>query len=135
MSGNVYGAAVSVMLSEGVAVYAGMELIADSSHMPIRTFCSAFHQAGALPRISQSLDYLGHIRNLENYYAAGCFVKFLIERYGAPTFGQLYPTADFVTVYGKSVEALEAEWIADLEANPVALDFAPWRSRDGSCKP
>lgn len=122
---NTFGAPVSVMLSEGVAVYTGMEMIAGSDHMPIRHFCSAYLQAGVLPSISQSLDYLGHIRNLENYYAAGCFVQFLIEQYGAAAFGQLYPSGDYVGVYGKTVETLESEWIAELTADPVALPFAP----------
>jgi LysM repeat protein len=122
---NTFGAPVSVMLSEGVAVYTGMEMIGGSDHMPIRHFCSAYLQADVLPRISQPLDYLGHIRNLENYYAAGCFVQYLIEQYGAAAFGQLYPSGDFVAVYGKTVETLEAEWIDELTADPVALPFAP----------
>jgi LysM repeat protein len=122
---NTFGAPVSVMLSEGVAVYTGMEMIGGSDHMPIRHFCSAYLQADVLPRISQPLDYLGHIRNLENYYAAGCFVQYLIEQYGAAAFGQLYPSGDFVAVYGKTVETLEAEWIDELIAAPLALPFAP----------
>ncbi len=82
------------MLSEGTAVYAGMDFVRGQELLPLRDFCAVYWQAGALPRVSQDLDFLGHIRNLENYYSAGCFVEFLIERYGAPAFGNLYATGE-----------------------------------------
>jgi len=122
---NVFGRPVSAMLSEGAAVYTGMELIADSDHMPIKTFCTAYHQAGRLPRVSTSLGFQGHIHDLENYYAAGCFVQYLIETYGSENFGQLYPTGDYAGVYGQSLAALEADWLVDLEANGPTVPFNP----------
>ncbi len=122
---NTFGRPVSAMLSEGVAVYTGMTLIADSDHMPIDVFCAAYHQAGRLPRVSTSLSFQGHIRDLENYYTAGCFVQYLIETYGPEKFGQLYPTGDYVSVYGRPLVELEAEWIADLEAEDPSVPFDP----------
>lgn len=124
-SWNTFGRPVSAMLSEGIAVHAGMTLIADSDHMPIETFCKAYRQAGQLPRVSGSLGFYGHIRDLENYYTAGCFVQYLVETYGPAAFGELYPTGDYTTVYGKSLSALEQEWLATLDSNVKDVTFEP----------
>jgi hypothetical protein len=124
---NTLGAPSSVMLSEGVAVYAGMHFAAAAvpgqGLLPLQDFCAAYWQAGVLPRVAQNLDYLGHIRNLENYYSAGCFVQYLIEHYGAPAFGQLYPLGDYAAVYGKSLAELEAEWVSWLAQQPISLAY------------
>ena len=116
---NVFGVPSSVMLSEGAAVYSGMMLIVDSDHIPIKTFCAAYFQAGELPPISSSLHFNGHIQNLPNYYAAGCFVGYLIETYGPVKFGLLYPTNNFDVIYEKTVWALEQEWRDTLINVPV----------------
>ncbi len=116
---NTLGAPSSVMLSEGMAVYAGMDFVAGQDLLPLQDFCATYWQAGVLPRVSQDLAYLGHIRNLENYYSAGCFVQFLIARYGAAAFGQLYPSGNYAAVYGKSLLELEAEWLADSAQRPA----------------
>ncbi|MGC9398130.1 MAG: LysM peptidoglycan-binding domain-containing protein [Anaerolineae bacterium] len=122
---NTFGRPVSAMLSEGIAVYTGMTLIADSNHMPIETFCKAYRQAGQLPRVSGSPRFYGHIRDLENYYTAGCFVQYLVETYGPAAFGELYPTGDYTTVYGKSLSVLEQEWLAALDSNVEEVTFNP----------
>jgi len=122
---NTLGAPSSVMLSEGLAVYAGMDLIAGSDHLPIDQFCAAYYQAGRLPHVAQELSYLGHIRDLKNYYAAGCFVRFLFAHYGAVRFGQLYPTGHYLAVYGKTLLDLEAEWVTEVAAHPAITAFAP----------
>ncbi len=51
------------------------------------------------------------------------FVRFLVERYGAGAFGNLYRgstdltlKSDLENLYGKSIDSLEAEWRAALEA-------------------
>ena len=124
---NVYGAPVSVMLSEGAAVYSGMQVIRGQGHLPIETFCAAYLQAGQLPRVSGSLSYEGHILDLQNYYAAGCFVGHLIEAYGPYSFGQLYPSGDFEAVYGKSAGELEDEWRGVLAMEPVPASLSPER--------
>jgi LysM repeat protein len=117
---NVFGTPVSVMLSEGAAVYAGMSLISGTQHLPLNDFCLAYLQAGDLPWVSSSLSYQGHIANLENYYAAGCFTGYLIETYGPQKFGQLYPSGNYDAVYGRSLVALESDWRAQL-TNHVPL--------------
>jgi len=122
---NVFGHPVSAMLSEGAGVYTGMTLIADSDHIPIKVFCAAYHQAGQLPHISGNPSFQGHIRDLPTYYAAGCFVQYLIETYGSEKFGQLYSTGDYTGVYGQSLAALEQEWISYIEASELSLPFTP----------
>jgi LysM repeat protein len=107
---NVFGQPVSIMLSEGVAVYTGMKAIADSNHIPINDFCLAYLHAGKLPAVSTSLSFQGHNIDLINYYTAGCFVGYLIETYGPNLFGQLYSTEDYYGIYGRSLPELEKEW-------------------------
>jgi len=121
---NVFGRPVSAMLSEGVAVYTGLLAIPDSEHLPAKTFCRAFQAAEALPRISSGLLFEGHVRDLPNYYAAGCFVQYLIETYGTDKFAELYPTGSYQSIYGKTLVDLESEWRAALEAEAgdLALD-------------
>jgi len=122
---NVFGQPASAMLSEGAAVYTGITVIADSRHMPTEVFCAAYYQAGELPRISTNISFRGHIRDLPNYYAAGCFVQYLTETYGPEKFGQLYPTGDYVGVYGQSLAALEQEWLSYIDASELSMQFAP----------
>ena len=78
--------------------------------MPIDDFCISYLQAEQLPVVSNYLSFEGHIRDLPNYYTAGCFVKYLVSTYGTTHFAILYPTGDYFSVYGKSIHHLEAEW-------------------------
>lgn len=107
---NTVGSPSSTMISEGMAVYAGMELIRDSEHMPIEEFCAIYLQAGALPAISSNLSFLGHVSDLQNYYASGCFVKFLVDTYGMESVIMVYHTGDYSGVFGKSLSSLEEDW-------------------------
>lgn len=124
---NVFGAPVSVMLSEGAAVYSGMQAISGQGHMPLDTFCAAYLKVGQLPRVSGSLSFEGHILDLQNYYAAGCFVGHLIETYSPQSFGLLYPSGNFESVYGKSTSELETEWRDILAMEPVPTGLSPER--------
>lgn len=60
---------------------------------------------------------------LFNYEIAGSFVTFLIEEYGMEKFKELYvrppDPSSFVTVYGKSFETLEKEWLTTVEKAQV----------------
>lgn len=122
---NTMGRPVSVMLHEGVAVYTGMELVEDSGYIPLGLFCAAYHSIGQLPSMSASPTFEGHIRDLDSYYTAGCFVQFLIERYGTDSFAEVYHTGDYYGVYGKDIADLEAEWIADIQAANYSIPFDP----------
>lgn len=122
---HVFGPPASPLLREGIGVSIGMSLLADSDHIPLATFCAAYQRAGKLPRPSANLRFENDVRDLPNYYAAGCFVQYLLEMYGTEKFGQLYPTGDYKGVYEKSLATLEAEWLAALETAAVELPFAP----------
>lgn len=120
---NTLGRPSSALLSEGLAVYSGMTHIAGSAHLPPEAFCTAYDQAGQLPRVSATLRFEGHIHDLPNYYAAGCFVRYLAETYGTEKLKALYPSGDYAGLYGRSLAELEREWVAYLRANPYPLPF------------
>lgn len=122
---NTLGQPSSALLSEGLAVYAGMTHIAGSAHLPPEAFCTAYDQAGKLPRVSAALRFEGHIHDLPNYYAAGCFVRYLATTYGIEKLKALYPSSDYAGLYGRSLAELEREWTAYLRANPYSLPFPP----------
>lgn len=122
---NAFGRPVSAMLSEGAAVYAGMALLDDSQHLPINDFCAAYRQAGVLPTVSTYLTFEGHIRDLPNYYAAGCFVGYLVDTYGPEPFTSLYPTGDYAGVYGKSLSTLESEWLSSVDTYSATVAVDP----------
>ncbi len=124
---NTFGRPASTMLSEGAAVFSGMEGIAGADHLPLKTFCAAYNRAHSLPHVSVELSYSGHIYNLENYYTAGCFVGYLIEKYGLQSFGKLYHSGAFTATYGKTPPDLEQEWIASLKTVQLPPDLEPAR--------
>lgn len=122
---NAYGAPRSAMLSEGAAVYAGERFLLEESFLPIEVFCRAYQVAHQLPRVSSSqLTLEGHLLHLPAYYASGCFVKYLIRQYGTEKFGTLYHTLDYSGVYGKSLTALEEDWLAALQADQTELPIS-----------
>ena len=122
---NTFGQPASTMLSEGAAVYSGMDLIASSNDLSLDTFCAAYQQAGRLPQVSSPLAFTGHIYDLENYYASGCFVGYLVKNYGVQAFSQVYHGGDYTTVYGETLPALEQDWIASLQLVELPADLDP----------
>jgi len=123
---NTMGRPASVMLHEGVAVFTGMAYYEAAGYIPLDDFCAILRRAGKLPLPSTSTDFGGHLSDLETYYSAGSFVRYLIETYGPAEFGVLYATGDYRAVYAKAQATLEAEWLARLEAReiPAKLDEA-----------
>lgn len=121
-----FGSPSSTMMGEGTAVYLGMENIVQSEHLPIETFCATFLQANSLPSISSSqTTYLGHINDLQNYYAAGCFIKYLVDIYGVDALKLVYHNGDYSGVYGKDLSALEADWRLHLEPIEIPETLNP----------
>lgn len=121
-----FGSPSSTMIAEGAAVYFGMENIAQSDHLPLEIFCASFLQANSLPSISSSqTTYLGHINDLQNYYAAGCFIKYLIDTYGVGAIKLVYHNGDFSGVYGKDLSALETDWRLHLETIEIPETLNP----------
>ena len=76
------------------------------------SICKLLYDAGSLPNIAGELGYLGHNYDLENYYAAGCFVGFLLDIYSPAKVGEVYPTSNYGSVFGKNLAALESDFEA-----------------------
>jgi LysM repeat protein len=122
---NVVGSPSSTMLSEGVAVYFGMEMINNSEHMPIENFCAAYYEENALPKVSTPLSFLGHITDLQNYYASGCFVKYLVDTYGIESLISVYHNGDYQGVFGKNINDLESDWMGYLSTVQIPGEIDP----------
>jgi LysM repeat protein len=120
---NAFGPPHSNMLSEGTAVYAGMTRIAGSDYMSLDEFCAVYKRAGQLPSISGPLSLLGHIYDLPNYYASGCFVEYLVRVYGVESLGKVYSSGDFAMVYGKNIQVLEQEWRVSIDLAQIPADL------------
>jgi len=121
---NAIGQPASVMLHEGVAVYTGMSNYENAGYINLDDFCAVFYRAERLPLPTGTMDFQGHIYDLTTYYSAGSFVRYLIDTYGAEKFTQLYPSGDYVTVYGQDLPTLQEAWLAQLAARelPANLD-------------
>jgi hypothetical protein len=119
--------AASPLLAEGLAVYAGGQALAGASerYLSPEQFCAAYQAAGRLPRVSRPLTFGGHLGYLEQHLAAGCFVGYLIETQGGAALAELYVSGDYRAVYGQSLSALEAEWMASLSEAAEELAFDP----------
>jgi LysM repeat protein len=121
---NTLGEPASVMLHEGVAVYTGLEALTAAEFVPLSHFCAAYQGAGRLPRLTGEREYLGHIRDLDLYFAAGCFVEHLIETYGLEDFKQVFTSGDFPGIYGRTLSQLESAWQGSLRSlqDEIAFD-------------
>jgi LysM repeat protein len=115
----------SVMLHEGAAVYAGSAALEAGDFIPLTRFCAAYGQLGQLPSLSDDHAYQGHIHDLDLYFAAGCFTKFLIEEYGLSSFRQLFTSGDYPAIYGQTFAQLETDWVKTLEVIGGDLTFEP----------
>lgn len=121
-----FGSPASTMMGEGTAVYFGMENIVQSDHLPIETFCVLFLRANSLPSISSSqTTYLGHTKDLQNYYAAGCFVKYLVDTYGMDALKLVYHDGNYSGVYGKNLPDLETDWKLYLGTVEISATITP----------
>jgi LysM repeat protein len=122
---NTIGQPSSVMLHEGLAVYTGVEAMEAAGFIPLTHFCAAYQQAGELPRLSGSRTYSGHIRDLDLYFASGCFVQYLIEQYDLADFKGLFTSGDYPGIYGATLAQLEAQWAKTLDVDGDELVFDP----------
>ena len=111
----------NVGLIEGAAVApdwpAGQTL---TPHQSVR----AMLELGLLPPLSRTLaTSFFDFSSAQSYTTAGSFCYFLIERYGIERFRALYrsggTSSDFPRLYGKTLDALDREWRAEVEAAPL----------------
>lgn len=122
---NVFGVPSSVMISEGAAVYSGMNTIKNSDHLPLKSICKLLYDAGALPNIASELGYSGHNYDMDNYYTAGCFVGYLVEAYNPASIGLVYPNSNYANVYGKKLDQLEKDFELSLSWQQAVAGVDP----------
>lgn len=123
---NTFGQPYSYLLSEGAAVYSGKEAVQGQGTLPLEEFCKAYDVAGVLPQISdKELTYRGQNNDLENYYAAGCFIQYMVRAYGIEKLGEVYSNGQYESVYGKTLVELEREWRQALRETDMPLSVDP----------
>jgi len=132
---HVYAPNANRFLAEGLAVHAHEHLGGAAAHP---NFGTDIHRAAkefagqadipAFDRIAVPARLeLGGLREQETYIVAGSFVRFLIEAHGLDRFRRLYAMTPLVPraknagdparwreIYGRSLEALAAEWKAKI---------------------
>ena len=129
VSWNTWGAPSSTMLSEGLATYVGAPVLDEGGYLPVDQVCLGAYAAGrmrsmaAIERDWQSFE--GHIRDRFNYFGSACFVRYLVETYGLGPLSQLYNTSEYLTLYGTSLDTLDADWQASLAARQSELTIDP----------
>lgn len=122
---NTLGQPSTSMLSEGVATWAGRDILEAAGYLPYDQMCLAIYAASQMPSMAV-LDadfqaFKGHIRDPFNYFGSACFMDYLIATYGIQPLHGLYHTADYTNLYGASLYSLDADWRGTLEANQGAL--------------
>lgn len=130
VAAQAWGEAASPLLGEGLAVYAGSQALVSGTtqgrrYLPLAQFCAAYQASGRLPRVSRRLTFEGHLGYLDQYFAAGCFVGYLIETGDGAAFAELYSSGDYRAVYGRTLNQLESDWIAALQQAADDLPFDP----------
>jgi LysM repeat protein len=128
VAAQAWGEAVSPLLWEGLAVYVAGQALAsemtqERSYLLPTQFCAAYYQTGKLPRVSRELTFKGQLGHLDQYLAAGCFVGHLIETEGSAAFSEVYLTGDYRSVYGRTLNQLESDWLATLSEPAGDLPF------------
>ncbi len=96
----------------------------------------AMELLGYAPRVDEvfSVKFLT-LSSARGYTAAGSFLRFLLDRYGAAPVRAVYASGgDFAAAFGQSRDALVAEWramLATVEVPPADLEAARERFRRG----
>jgi len=104
-------------LVEGAAVAAAFEGESDASP---HEWTRAMLDAGLLPPLEEIMGsgFYGQASST-SYTAAGSFARFLVDREGVAKFRDVYRDADFLRVYGVSLQALSERWKAFLRSIEV----------------
>ncbi|MGF1506196.1 MAG: LysM peptidoglycan-binding domain-containing protein [Anaerolineae bacterium] len=127
---STWGAPTSTMLSEGLATYVGQAMLEEGGYLPYDQLCLAAYEAGELPSMAaietDFRQFEGHIRHRYSYFGSACFVGWLAAEYDIERLARLYPTSNYVGIYGESLAQLNAAWLdalgsGDLETDPQAL--------------
>lgn len=129
---DTFGQAASLLLSEGLAMDMEQQyLLADGDISLDGLSRAALDQGELIPLTALSggsNQFLGQLFYRRPYAEAGSFVQFLIQRYGVANFKRVYTSGDYATVYGKSLDTLDAEWRSYLQSpqaiGPLVTDSA-----------
>jgi hypothetical protein len=120
---HIYAPNANRFLAEGLATYLHARIGANAAFPNFgKSLASlARDEAAQVPSLA-ALDAVRTPTPLESvmnerlaYIVAGSFVGFLIEREGLPAFRGLYESGSYEKAYGRSLQALEAEWRASLK--------------------
>ena len=113
-----YGILPIVGLIEGVAV----ALEPPRLLAPLHDHAAAIRRLGIAPSMASLMEPTGFWSHAggKAYTLAGSFVRWLMETRGARTVTHLYEGATFEDATGESLETLEAEWNAALDARPLS---------------
>ena len=116
---NEFRPASSAMFSEGLAVYVQWPILEAAGWLQLDQVCAAMHSTGALPTAlyltSDAAGYNGYL-DQDNYMASGCFVTFLVSRWGMEKVTQLYHSAAWEAVTGLTLAELDRLWIEETAA-------------------
>jgi tetratricopeptide (TPR) repeat protein len=112
----VIRANLSPGLVEGLATAMQREWGTRSLHQ----YAAALAHAGMVPDMRDLMSVRGFASQSSqvSYMLAGSFCRYLIDRFGVRKIAQVYSTADYEVIYGRSLDELLAEWKNYVERLP-----------------
>jgi tetratricopeptide (TPR) repeat protein len=113
----VIRASTSTGLVEGLAVALEWEWGNRTPHQ----YAAALRAMNMIPDIARLMRFTGFAAQASSisYVVSGSFCRYLIDQYGIRRMMQLYRSADYDAIYGKSLEELIAGWHEFLDRTQV----------------
>ncbi len=111
------GLGVQPGIVEGLAV--AVDWPADE--LTVHQWSRAMREAGLAPNVRDLVGPLGFAMQAQEraYTIAGSFLRFLLDRHGRERLARLYRSGDFQGAYGRSLDALAADWERFLDTVPL----------------
>jgi tetratricopeptide (TPR) repeat protein len=110
-------------ISTSIGLIEGLAMAVDGrwGNRTLHEYAAALIEFGAAPDIRGSMGLRGFATQSStvSYVMAGSFCRYLIDRFGMRMMMQVYRTADYRKVYGRSLESLLAEWRHYLDRIPL----------------
>lgn len=115
LSQRLWGTPHGIWLTEGLAVYSEDGWLGH----PLHSICKQLRAQGRFVPVTDLFDEKQWIRipEMVSYPEAGSFIKFLYEKYGVSDVKALWTAGakGIPSVFGKSIEQLQAEWLASID--------------------
>jgi hypothetical protein len=128
---QAYGVPGSLLLSQGLATYAGLPYLAEGGFIPHQDFCRALARTNRLPPlgvIENSVQgFLSPVTNLYNYMTAACFVDDLVAEDGPGPLARVYTNSDYEAAYGRSLQNLSESFSLEMNSGAFQIGFDPDR--------